>query len=107
MTFTPVYDHNANMLLGYLGDLTLKGALMVSEEPVMINQIFNLGIEFRITSEIPANRMIISAQVAWCKQEEHRTYYNTGMEFLGMAEKNKETIEAILKKYQFSREMPK
>ena len=107
MTFTPVYDQDAKMLLGYLGDLTLKGALMVSEQPVAIDQTFNLGIEFRTTSEVPAKGMIIPARVAWCKQEQHRTYYNTGLEFLEMAEKNKKTIEAILKKYQFSRELPK
>ncbi len=107
MTFTPVYDQDANLLLGYLGDLTLKGALMVSEEPVMIDQTFNLAIEFRTTSEVPAKSMITPARAAWCKQEEHRTYYNTGMEFLEMTEMNKRTIEAILKKYQFSRELPK
>ena len=107
MTFTPVYDLNGNILLGYLGDLTLKGALMVSEKSVEIDRILALAIEFRKTSEKPATRMTIPARVAWCKQEEHRTYYNTGLEFQEMTEKNKKAIEAILKKYQFSREMPK
>jgi hypothetical protein len=51
--------------------------------------------------------MTIPARVAWCRQEEHRTYYNTGLEFLETTEQNKKAIEAILKKYQFSRDMPK
>jgi c-di-GMP-binding flagellar brake protein YcgR len=106
VTFTPVYDLHANILLGYLGDLTLKGALMVSERPVEINRTLDLAIEFRETSEIPATRMTISARVAWCKQDENRTHYNTGMEFLEMTEQNKKVIEAVLEKYQFSRKMP-
>ena len=106
MTFTPVYNHHTNILLGYLGDLTLKGALMVSEKPVEIDQILTLAIEFRKTSEKPATRMTIPARVAWCKQEEHRTYYNTGLEFQEITEKNKKAIEVILKKYQFTNEMP-
>jgi hypothetical protein len=106
MTFTPVYDLHANILLGYLGDLTLKGALMVSEKPVEIDRTLTLAIEFRKTSEIPAGRMTIPARVAWCKQEEHRTYYNTGLDFLEMIEQNKKAIEAILEKHQFSRDMP-
>ena len=105
MTFTPVYDLQANILLGYLGDLTLKGALMVSEGPVEIDRTLNLAIEFRETSDIPATRITIPARVAWCKQEEHRTYYNTGMEFIEMTEQNKKVIVAILEKHQSSRKM--
>jgi c-di-GMP-binding flagellar brake protein YcgR len=106
MTFTPVYDLHANVLLGYLGDLTLKGALMVSERPVEVNRTLNLAIEFRETSEVPATRMTIPARVAWCRQEERQTYYNIGMQFLEMTEQNKKVIEAILEKHQFSRKMP-
>lgn len=106
MTFTPVYNNQANTLLGYLGDLTLKGALLVSERPVETGQTLTLAIEFRKTSENPASRMIVSARVAWCKQEEHRTYYNTGLEFLPLTDEQKKMIEAILNKYQFNSEMP-
>ena len=106
MTFTPVYDHLANILLGYLGDLTLQGALMVGEKPVEIDRKLTLAIEFRETSETPATRMKIPTQVTWCRQEEHLTYYNTGLEFLEMTEPNKKVIEAVLAKYQFSRNLP-
>ncbi len=109
MTFTPVYDLHADILLGYLADLTLKGALMVSEGEVEIDRTLTLAIEFRKTSEKPAKRkrMTIPARVVWCKPEEHRTHYNTGLEFQEMTEQNKKAIEAILEKYQFSREMPR
>ena len=108
MTFTPVYDVLRSILLGYLGDLTLKGALLVSEKPVEIGLILNLAIEFRETSDAPpSTRMTISARVAWCKLEEHHTYYNVGMEFLEMTEQDKQAIEAILEKHEFSRKMPK
>jgi hypothetical protein len=108
MTFTPVYDVDTDTLLGYLGNLTMKGALMVSEKPVEAGQILTLEVEFRESSEAPpATRMIVSARVAWCKLEEHRTYYNTGMEFLGMTEQDQKVIEGILEKHQFSRKMPK
>lgn len=106
MTFTPVYDHSDGTLLGYLGDLTLQGALMVSEKPVEPDRIITLAIEFRETSEIPSTRMTIPARVAWCRQEEHLTYYNTGFEFLEMTPRNKGVIETILERYQFRRDIP-
>src|SRR5687768_15345792 len=106
MTFTPVYDLDADILLGYLADLTLQGALMVSEGQHDIDRTFTLAIEFRKASEKPTKRMTIPARMVWCKQEEHRTYYNTGLEFQELTPQNKKAIEKILEKYQFSREMP-
>lgn len=107
MTFTPVYDFQENFPLGYLADLTPMGALLVSEEPVAAGRAIILAIDFRETSEIPSNRrMILPVRVAWCQLEEHHTYYNAGLEFLKMTEPNKEVIETMLKKYQFSRMMP-
>lgn len=106
MTFTPVYDLQTKILLGYLGDLTLQGAMMVGEKPVETNQDLTLAIEIREASEIPGARLIIPAHVAWCRQEERMTYYNTGLQFLDLSEENKRVIESVLEKYRFSREIP-
>jgi hypothetical protein len=106
MSFTPVYDSHSNVLLGYLGDLTLQGALLVGEKPVEANRKLTLAIEFRETSETPANRMLIPARVAWCRREDHLTFYNSGLEFTEMSEANKNVIEAILERFRFVREIP-
>jgi c-di-GMP-binding flagellar brake protein YcgR len=106
MIFTPVYDKAANVLMGYLGDLTLQGALMVSEKPVEISKNFTLAIEFRLASGAPTKRITIPARAAWCKREQDKTYYNTGFEFLEMTEMNKKVIEAVLERYQFVHEIP-
>ncbi len=107
ITFTPAYDLEGNFLLGYLGDLTLIGALLVSEKPIETNRDVTLAIEFREASEIPATtRMTIPARVVWCDLEPHQTYYASGLEFAKVSEENKKIIEAMLEKYQFSRKMP-
>ncbi len=106
MVFTPVYDTDADILMGYLGDLTLQGALMISEKSIDTSKKFTLAIDFRDASEASTKRMIIAARAAWSKQEPDQTYYNTGFEFLEMTEANKKAIETVLKGYQFIRKMP-
>jgi hypothetical protein len=106
LTFTPVYDLNNNILLGYLGDLTLRGAMLLGEKLVEVNKNLTLAIEFHETPETPATRMTIPVRVAWCKQEEHSTFYNIGLEFVELTDQNKKLIEAVLNRYQFRREMP-
>jgi hypothetical protein len=105
-TFTPVYDLDKNMLLGYLADLTILGAMLVGNKPMEINRQLTLAIEFHETPEIPATRMTIPVRVAWCKHEEHSNYYNTGVEFLELTKQNKMVIEAILQRYQFRKDLP-
>jgi len=104
-TFTPVYDLHKNNLLGYLGDLTLQGAMLVGTKALEI-QGLTLAIEFHETPEIPATRMIIPARVAWCRREQHSSYFNTGVEFLELTKQNEMVITAILERYQFRKELP-
>lgn len=105
MIFTPVYNNDTDVLMGYLGDLTLQGALMVSEMPVDTDKKFTLAIEFREASDVPTKQMIIPAQATWSRQEPDQTYFNTGFEFLEINEANKKVIETVLDGYQFIRKM--
>ena len=106
IAFTPVYDSRQNTLLGYLGDLTIQGAMLVGEKSMEINRQLTVAIDFPETPELPATRMIIPARVAWCRQEKNSRYFNTGFEFQEISQQNKRIIEAILERYQFRREMP-
>jgi len=106
MSFTPVYDVDKNVLLGYIGDLTLQGALVIGEKPVEINNQIILAIDFPETSEFPARRVELPARVAWSKREPDAEYYDTGIEFHNISEQNREIIEAILARYQYRRVSP-
>ncbi len=103
IAFTPVYDSQHKILLGYLGDLSREGALLIGEKLMAVNTQMTLMIDFPATSELPARRVIIPVRVAWCRQEKSTQYINTGFEFREINEQNKTTIEAILQRYQFRR----
>ena len=105
-SFMLVYALPENALLGYLGDMTLHGAMVVGNRPVEINKELYLSIEFNGIPEIPEKQLTFSARVAWCKHEAQSPYYNTGVEFLELTDRNRKAIEAILERYQFSKEPP-
>lgn len=103
MAFTPVYDLDNNSLLGYIGDLTLQGALVIGEKPVEVNKQTTLAIDFPETPEFPSRRVKIPARMAWSKQEPDAAYYDSGVEFYDVSEQNREILEAILERYQYRR----
>jgi hypothetical protein len=106
VAFTPVYDFHQDVLLGYLADLTLQGAMIVGEKPLEIDKKITLAIEFPETSELPARRVVILVRVAWCKQEENLHSFKTGVEFQEINPQARKIIEATLERYQYRRDTP-
>jgi hypothetical protein len=106
MAFTPVYDLHPRTLLGYLGDLTLRGALVIGEKLVTINKETTLEIDF--PSDLPEIKVIpvrIPVRFAWCHQEESPQYFNIGVEFTEVAPEQAELFQQILERYHFRHDL--
>jgi hypothetical protein len=100
MAFTPVYDLHPRVLLGYLGDLTVRGALIVGKTLTTIHKETTLQINFPLElSDI--SPIIIPARIAWCRSDESQQYYNIGVEFTEGATVYEELFKAILERYRF------
>ena len=102
MAFTPVYDLHPRTLLGYLGDLTLRGALVIGSKMITIHKETVLEIEFpNDLPDIIDSQLIIPARIAWCHQEESPQYFNIGVEFTEVTSQQTELIEEIIGRYHF------
>jgi Tfp pilus assembly protein PilZ len=106
VSFTPVYNLRNNYLLGYLRDLTVKGAMLEGYRLVELNEKLIVGIEFNETPEFSGGRLVLSTRVAWCKHVENSNYYNIGVEFQDLTAENKTVIVAVLDRYTFRPEPP-
>ena len=98
MKFTPVYDLENGKLLGYLRDLTLKGALVIGEKTLEVNASITLKFELPNVTPRP---LIISARVARCVKDESPNSYKLGFEFKDVQPEQAVIIEAILERYHF------
>ncbi len=103
MAFTPVYDASHRTLLGYVGDLTMKGVLVVGEKPLEVNKQMTISIETsEEIAELNEGKFSIPARVAWCRPDpESSQYTNIGLEFTEVSPQNKVIIDAILERYHF------
>jgi len=102
MAFTPVYDLLHKTLLGYVGDLTLKGVMIVGQKPLEINKNYTLGIEFpENLPELKTTHMVISGRTARCQLEDNEQYYDIGFEFVDLSVETAVIIQAVLDRYQF------
>ena len=107
MAFTPVYGLHPKTLLGYVEDLTTKGAMVIGEKEVEVGTQTVIMIE--VPGALPEStspRLIFPARVAWCKPDDKPNYYNIGFEFLELRADEINTIEAVLRRYEFRRDVP-
>ena len=106
MAFTPVHDLDKKVLLGYLGDLTLQGAMVIGAKQLEVNREATLVIEFQ--DELPGimtKRMTLPARVARCDRDESPNSYKIGFEFTDVKPEHTQIIEALLERYHFRHKM--
>lgn len=102
MAFTPVYDLHPRLLLGYLGDMTMRGALIIGTSMATIGKETELEINF--PSDIPGVSVLkakVPARIAWCRQDESPQYYNIGVQFSEVTPETEDLLVQILERYHF------
>ena len=106
MSYSQVYDLHDGKLIGYLGDLNLFGAMVISDHPVDENTRLMISIELPELPIINDLTMSVAVRIAWCHQDISPDYYNVGLEFNGASEKQKNIIQAVMDNYEFRRQAP-
>ena len=104
MAFTPVYnmDRERRVLLGYLLDLALQGAMEIGEKTLEIDKQVILAIEFPDSLPgIPDTRMTIPARVVRCIKDEGPQDFDIGFAFLEFNPEHTKIIQALLDRYHF------
>ena len=106
MSYSQVYDLHDGKLIGYLGDLNLFGAMVISDHPMVENVQLNVSIEL---PELPNTRdtsMMIAVRIAWCHQDISPDYFNVGLEFKNTNEKQLKIVQEVIDNYEFRRQPP-
>ncbi len=106
IAYTQVFDLYGGVLIGYLGDLSLKGAMVITEKPMKPDLEITIGIEIPELPNIRATRMSLVARVAWCEPDLSPQFYNIGFEFKEVTPQQKKLIESIIANYEFRRDTP-
>ena len=106
MSYSQVYDLHEGKLIGYLGDLNLFGAMVISDHPMDEDVGLMISIELPELPRINDTSLTIAARIAWCHQDISPDYFNLGLEFSSTTEKQQYIIQAVIDNYEFRRQAP-
>jgi hypothetical protein len=106
MSYSQVFDVHEGYLVGYLGDLTKLGAMVISDVELKTNREMTIQIQLPELEDFSDETITVPVRVAWCQQDISPDYFNVGMEFKVLTGKQQQIIDAILANYEFRRQKP-
>lgn len=95
-----VFDGMGSKVLGHIVDISSKGVMLISDNPIPVNESFRLRM--RLPAEI-ANKdeLIFNATSRWCKQDVNPDFYITGFEIYDVDEDVAKYILCLIDDFSF------
>ena len=106
ISYSQVFDLSEGRLLGYLADLNLLGAMVIADQAMEIDSKLIISIQLPELPTISVPRMALPARIAWCHKDLSPEYFNIGLQFSLVTDRQKDIIEAVMENYEFRRTPP-
>ncbi|MBK9927538.1 MAG: PilZ domain-containing protein [Anaerolineales bacterium] len=106
MSYSQVFDVHDGSLLGYLGDLTSFGAMVISDMKLDTGRLTTISIQLPELEGVSETSINLPVRIVWCKQDLSPEYFNVGLEFQTMTDKQRKIVEAVVENYEFRRQNP-
>ncbi|NOZ51549.1 MAG: hypothetical protein GXP08_00170 [Gammaproteobacteria bacterium] len=89
-----------NDLLGHLVDLTTEGIMMISENPIPLEQTYNLRMQ--IPTENEMTRMVaLTALSLWTKKDVNPNFHDTGFKLINPSKHTVNAIKSLINNLSF------
>jgi hypothetical protein len=98
--FVRVYDAATRQQIGNLVDITPRGAMIVSQDPILAGQAIRLRVE--LTADITDKPYLeFPARSIWCHPDLDPNLFNTGFEILELTSVESGIIQKIIETFGF------
>lgn len=101
--YSRVFERTLGKLLGYLADLSLEGAMIISEGKLDVDTLLSLRFDLPDMNAFESNSLNLPARVARCDPDISPGFYNIGFEFQEVNEEQKAILLKMMDMYEFRR----
>ena len=100
-----VHDRVTDNLIGRLIDISLGGAMMITEEPVEIPCICSCRIA--LPKKVYGHPQVeFDVEGKWCTRNDITGMYETGYQFINLTRQSEELIQVIMEKWTAVQTVP-
>jgi len=99
MFYTRVFNRRTGALLGNLADLTVEGLMLISEEPLPVNTLYDLRMDLPDGFGFPKRHLDMRGRSVWCAPDIDPHFQNTGFKLENVASEDVSIIERLVEDY--------
>ena len=100
LLFANVYDSKSGKIVGTLLNITLEGAMVLSESRIDADNTMELHIKLP-ENFVQKNELIFTANSRWCGPDINPEFFDVGYQFANVSEEDGQIIQTIIEKYGF------
>ena len=100
LLFANVYDSKSGHIIGTLLNITLEGAMILSENKIDSDKAMELHIKLPETF-VQKHELVFSANTRWCAPDINPEFFDVGYQFANVSEDDRKIILEIIEKYGF------
>lgn len=98
--YLKVYDAESGEQLGFLGDITVEGMMVMSKNPIEVDRSFD--IEIRNQSALSQEQNVrCRARSLWSGADVNPDYHATGFRFERLSKASEDAIQALIREIGF------
>lgn len=105
--YSRVFDRRTGEIIGYLGDLTPEGAMVIGERRIEPNTNLDLRFDLPDQLELERDHLDLKARSVWCRPDISPTFVNTGFQFVGLDTEELKIVDMLIDLYEFRRQPTK
>lgn len=100
LLFASVLDSDTGRVIGTLLNITLEGAMVLSERKIDSDNVMELHIKLP-ENFVQKHELVFTANSRWCAPDINPEFYDVGYQFANVSEEDSQIIQAIIEKYGF------
>ena len=100
LLFANVYDSRSGRIIGTLLNITLEGAMVLSEQQIDSDNVMELHIKLP-DNFVQKNELVFTANSRWCAPDINPEFFDVGYQFANVSDEDGRIIQAIIEKYGF------
>ena len=100
LLFANVYDSKSGKIVGTLLNITLEGAMVLSENQIAANDTMELHIKLP-ENFVQKNELVFTASTRWCGPDINPEFFDVGYQFANVTPEDSQIIQTIIDKYGF------
>ncbi len=95
-----IFDGMSSRVMGHLMDISPKGLMLLSDEPVPVNEEYRLRMRLP-TEVVDRDEIIFGAVSRWCRQDDNPDFYVTGFQIQDMDDDTEKAVGQLIEEFGF------